>query len=327
MRRRVFIAGLGATAAWPLAARAQAKQYRIGFLSPTDFAPGSVPGRLADGVLAQLGASGYVLGTNLAVEKRGAETHLDRLPDLVQELVAAKISVIVAASYPAAAAAKQGAGSTPIVISGAGDPEKTGLVATLARPGGNLTGFSDVATELAPKRLGLLKEAVPGLRRVAMLWNANDPGMTTRYESTAAAAKVLGLAVQPLGVREPDDFGEAFAAMERDTPDGLFMVADVLTTLNRKRVYDFAAEHRIPAIYERDTFARDGGLMSYGPDPTETIERVAGLVDRILKGASPADLPVERPTRFRFVINLKTAKALGLTIPAGVLATADEVIE
>jgi putative tryptophan/tyrosine transport system substrate-binding protein len=160
-----------------------------------------------------------------------------------------------------------------------------------------------------------------------MLWNANDLGMSMRYEASAAAARKLGISVESLGVREPNDFDDAFRAMERDKPDGLLMVADALTTLNRKRVYEFASAHHLAAIYEYDNFARDGGLMSYGPDRAETEERVASLIDRLLKGANPANLPLEQPTRFRLVINLKTAKALGLAIPSALLASADEVIE
>jgi len=160
-----------------------------------------------------------------------------------------------------------------------------------------------------------------------MLWNAKDLGMTMRYEASAAAAKELGVTVESFGVREPDDFADAFLAMERDKPDGLLMVADSLTFLNRKRIFDFTAKYGLPAIYETDAFARDGGLMSYGPDGAETAQRAASLVERILKGAKPADLPLEQPTHFRLVINLKTAKALGLTIPQSLLARADEVIE
>jgi putative tryptophan/tyrosine transport system substrate-binding protein len=160
-----------------------------------------------------------------------------------------------------------------------------------------------------------------------MLWNANDLGMSMRYEASAAAARKLGISVESLGVREPNDFDDAFRAMERDKPDGLLMVADALTTLNRKRVYEFAAAHHLAAIYEYDNFARDGGLMSYGPDREETEERVASLIDRLLKGANPANLPLEQPTRFRLVINLNTARALNLTIPPSLLARADEVIE
>lgn len=201
------------------------------------------------------------------------------------------------------------------------------LVASLNRPGGSITGISDVAAELAPKRLELLQLAAPQLQRVAMLWNAGDLGMTTRYQASADAAKTLNITVQALGVREPKDFEDIFAAMEHSMPDGLIMLADAVTTPNRKCVFDFAAKHRLPAIYESDNFARDGGLMSYGPDGTETAERGANLVLRILKGEKPADLPLEQPTRFRLVYNLKTAKALGLAISQALLARADEIIE
>jgi len=303
------------------------KLYRVGFLSPGGFAPGTNPGRLTEEIARRLAQSGFTAGANLELVKRGAEGHYDRLPGLVAELVAAKVDVIVTFSYPGAAAAKQGTSTIPTVMFGTGDPVKTHLVASLNRPGGNVTGISDVAAELAPKRLEYLKEAAPKLRRVAMLWNANDLGMTMRYEASAAAAKELGVTVQSLGVREPDDFRDAFGAMERDKPDGLLMVADALTFLNRKRVFNFAAEHRLPVIYEASAFAHDGGLMSYGPDENEAAERGANLVLRILKGEKPADLPLEQPTRFRLVINLKTAKALGLGVPPGLLVAADEVIE
>jgi putative ABC transport system substrate-binding protein len=329
MRRRRFLAlAVGLPVLLSRSAGTQAARlYRIGFLSPVNFAPGSASANLADGMIHRLEQLGYVRGTNLEVETRGADRNLERLPGLVEELAAQRVDVIVANSYPAAAAAKQRTGTIGIVVINAGDPVKTGLVASLKQPGGNVTGISDVAAELAPKRLELLKETVPGLKRVAMLWNANDLGMTMRYEASAAVAKELGVVVQPLGVREPSDFEDAFAAMSRDVPDGLLMVSDTLTFLNRKRVYDFAAARRLPAIYEDERYARDSGLMSYGPDPVETVERAASLVDRLLKGANPAELPLEQPTRFHLVVNLKTAKALGITVPQSILARADEVIE
>jgi putative ABC transport system substrate-binding protein len=329
MKRHRLVLTIIATALFfvlPLQAQTT-KLYRIGFLSPGGFGSGTVPGRLSEEFAHQLAQSGFTVGVNLELVKRGAEGHFERLPALVAELVAAKVDVIVTFSYPAAAAAKEGTSTIPIVMFNGGDPVKTHLVDSLNRPGGNLTGISDVAAELAPKRLGLLKEAVPKLQRVAMLWNAKDLGMTKRYEASAAVAKDLGVAVLSFGVGEPNDFGDAFEAMERDKPDGLLMVADALTFLNRKRVFDFAAEHRLPAIYETSAFVRDGGLMSYGPDEKETAEHGASLVLRVLKGEKPADLPFEQPTRFRLVVNLKTAKALGLTVPPGLLVAADEVIE
>ena len=330
MRRREFITLLGSAAVWPLTARAQlvtqaAKVYHLGFIGPGN--PEADANRVVASLLNGLAQRGYVLGGNLTLERRGAQFQVERLPGLLDELVASKVDVIVTTSYPAALAAKHGTRVVPIVAVGTGDPVGTGLIDSLARPGGNITGISDVAAELAPKRLELLKDLAPALRRVAMLWNASDLGMTMRYRATAAAAQTLGVAVQTLGVREPDDFNDAFAAMTREPPDGILMVSDALTQLNRKRVFEFASAHRLPAIYETEYLARDGGLMSYGPDTEEIFDRVAVLVDRILKGADPANLPFEQPTRFRLVINLKTAKALGLEVPPTLLARADEVIE
>jgi putative tryptophan/tyrosine transport system substrate-binding protein len=197
----------------------------------------------------------------------------------------------------------------------------------LTHPGGNLTGISDDATMLTSKRLQLLKELSPALRKVAMVWNADDLGMTLRYNGSARSAQALGVQVQALGVREPNDFEEAFSAMKQDRPDAILMIADSLTNLNRKRVFEFAAAEKLPAIYEYDFLVRDGGLMSYGPDLTETFERAAALVDRIFSGANPADIPFERPTRYPFLLNLKTARTIGIEVPAQLLALADEVIE
>jgi putative ABC transport system substrate-binding protein len=232
----------------------------------------------------------------------------------------------VAWGYPVVLAAK--ASGIPTVVGfGVGDPVATGLAESLAQPAGNITGISDVATTLSTKRLGLLKDSVPKLRRVAMLWNKDDLGMSLRYEASAKAAQAIGVEVQAVGVREPDDFNEAFSVMNREPPDAILMVSDSLTMLNRKRVFDYAAAQRLPAIYEYDELVREGGLMSYGPDLKESFERAASMVDRIFKGAKPADLPFEQPTRYLFVINLKTAKTIGLELPPTLLALADEVIE
>jgi putative tryptophan/tyrosine transport system substrate-binding protein len=304
------------------AAQTVPRVYHLGLLGCG--APPSDTNDNVAGLVRGLTQRGYVLDRNVTFERRGAQFHFDRLPGLVDELVANKVDVIVALCYPAAAAAEQGTKTIPIVSSGT---SAAGLVNSLSRPGGNLTGMSDLADELAAKRLQLLKEAVPSLRQVAMLYNATDFGMTQRYQVSAAAAQTLGLTVLPLGVREPEGFDEAFAAMTRDPPDGLFMVTDALTSLNRRRVFDFAAAHRMPAMYEYEPIVRDGGLMSYGPDMDELQGHVAGLIERIFKGAKPAELPFEQPTLFRFVINLKTAKSLGLEIPPSLLARADEVIE
>ena len=327
MRRRNVIQILGGAlvaAPWWAQAQTEPKVHRIGLLS----APGPVGDASPFGaqLIRGLAQQGYALGRNLVFERRAAEGRLERLPRLVAELVASKVDVIVTFGYPPALAAKQGT-TIPVVSFGAGDPVATGLVDGLARPGGNVTGVSDVASELSAKRMELLKDTAPGLRRVAMLWNADDRGMTLRYGASEVAANTMGLIVQPLGVREPDDFEQAFATMNRERPDAILMISDSLTMLNRKRVFEFAAAHRLPAIYEFDFVVREGGLMSYSMDLEEAFGRVAVLVARILKGAKPAELPFEQPTRFRFVLNLKTAKAIGLEVPPTVLARADEVIE
>lgn len=325
MRRRDFLTLLGGAVAWPhpVIGQSPSKVYRVGLLS----AGGPIADNSPQGaaLIRGLTKRGYNLGRNLAFERRGADVHIDRLPRLVDELVASKVDVIVTFGYPAAAACKQRT-TLPIVVVLV-DPVGTGLAESLARPGANLTGISDVSAEVTPKRMALLKEVAPQLQRVAMLWNANDLGMTLRYRASQAVAEALGISVQQLGVREPNDFDLAFGAMTRDRPDAILMVTDSLTILNRRRVFDFAAAHRLPAIYEFDFLVREGGLMSYGPDQDETFDRVAALIDRILHGAKPAELPFEQPTRFRFVLNLTTAKSLGLTVSPRLLVQADEAIE
>ena len=327
MRRRDVIQLLaGAMVAAPCGATAQtpAKTYRLGTLTVgPPIAPNAGTGAM---LIEGLAKRGYTLGQNLAYEARGAAGNVSQTANLMQELKAANVDVVVTVSYPAAAAAKA-SGVATVIASGSGDPVKTGLVASLARPGGNVTGISDDAAALSTKRLGLLKAVSPQLRKVAMLWNKDDLGMSQRYDASAQAAQTLGVTVQPLGVRQPDDFNEAFAAMNRDPPDAILMVTDSLTLLNRKRVFDYAAEHKLPAIYEQDFMARDGGLMSYGADAQESFDRAAALAAKIFNGANPADLPFELPTRYLFVINLKTAKAMNFTMPNNALALADEVIE
>jgi len=267
-----------------------------------------------------------VQGKNIVYEARGASGKLDQVVKLALELKTANVDAIVTLSYPAAVAAKA-TGIATVVASGSGDPVATGLVERLSHPGGNVTGIADDAAALSTKRLSLLKSMVPKLRRVAMLWNKDDLGMSLRYQASAKAAQGLDVEVQALGVREPDDFNDAFAAMTKEMPDAILMVSDALTLLNRKRVIEFAAEHKLPAVYEADDIVRDGGLMSYGADARESFARAAAIVDQIFKGAKPADLPVEQPTRYLFVINLKTAKSIGLEVPPTVSALADEFIE
>lgn len=309
-----------------LAARAVAQPtrvYRVGLVSVGAAGAGIVGPAMAQNFARR----GYTADRNIVFERRAAQGKLDLLPGFIDELVAAHVDVIVTQGYPAAKAAKERAGSTPIVVTNSGDPVDTGLAASFTHPGGNLTGVSDLASELSAKRLTLLKEAAPGVQRVAVLWNADDLGMTLRYRAAEVEASRLGLSIQPLGVREPDDFHTAFSGMRKAPPDAVLMVTDILTVLNRKRVIDFTADHRIPAIYEYAFLARDGGLMAYGPDVEAIFDRAAGLADRILKGDNPADLPLELPTRFQFAVNLHTAAAIGLAIPESILVRADEVIE
>ena len=322
MRRREFIAGCCASAAWPLAGRAQqqARTYRVGLLASRPIGEGEERRKAIKEVLA---AHDFVEGRNLLFEPRWG----DSLSENVEALKAARVDAIITFGYPAALAAKTSAKDVPIVCTGAGDPVATGLAQSLARPVGNLTGVTELATELSAKRLEILKEAVPNLKTVAMLFNAADLGMTLRSRAAEAAAKILDVSVQSFGVREPSDFGNAFAEMTRSRPDAMLMVSDTLTGLNRKRVMEFAANNRLPAIYEFGFLAREGGLMSYGPNLRETGERVGDLVTHILRGARPADLPLEQPTHFEFIVNLKTANSIGLIIPPALLLRADEVIE
>jgi putative ABC transport system substrate-binding protein len=299
------------------------KVYRVGLFT----AGAAETGLLGPGIVGSFTRRGYVVDRDIVFERRAAQGQLDRLPGLIDELVAAHVDVIITSGYPAALAAKERAGEIPIVVTNSGDPIATGLAASFSRPGGNVTGISDVASELSAKRLALLKEAVPGLRNVAVLWNADDFGMTLRYQAAEVEAKRLGMMIMPLGVHAPDDFDTAFAEMGKTPPDAILMVTDVLTILNRKRVMQYADEHRLPAVYEFASLVHDGGLMAYGPDIDTIFDRAAGLADRILKGARPGDLPLELPTRFQFAINLKTARAIGLNFPEAIVLRADDVIE
>jgi ABC-type uncharacterized transport system substrate-binding protein len=327
MRRRDFVQLLGgAMIAVPRGATAQTapRTYRLATLNPR--APITADSPFGSILVRELAQRGYRLGQNLVFDARGADGKVAFLPQLARDLAASKVDAVVASNYPTAVALKH-TGVPTVVAAGAGDPVATGLIDGLARPGGNITGISDDATTLTTKRLGLLMGAVPNLRKVAMLWNKNDLAMTLRYEASAKAAVMLGVTVQPLGVGEPNDFDEAFAAMNREPPDAILMVSDTLVVLNRKRVFDYSVARRLPAIYENDSYVRDGGLMSYGADLIESYTQAASLVDRIFKGARPADLPFEQPTRYLFVLNLKTARLIGLELPATLLALADEVIE
>jgi putative ABC transport system substrate-binding protein len=323
MKRRVLLSSLAGAALTPTA-RAQTKVYRVGILTPAlPLEPDKPPAKFLVQALAQ---RGYKVGENLNVTARGLRGQNAQVPAMLQQFKVEGIDVLVTGGYPPTLGAKD-AGIPTVVFQGAGDPVATHLVDSLARPGGTLTGISDDATALSIKRLSFLKELNPKLAKVAMLWNRDDLGMSLRYKASADAAQSMGITVQALGVREPDDFEGVFEAMKREPPDAILMVSDSLTMLNRKRVIDYAAASRLPAIYEYDSLVHEGGLMSYGPDIRESFERAAALVERILKGAKPAELPFEEPTRYPFVINLKTAKAIGLTLPPTLLARADDVIE
>jgi putative ABC transport system substrate-binding protein len=326
LNRRSFIAAttLGLIAA-PLgaAAKPRGKIWRVGFLSGGARPEGgAVPPPLRE-ALRQLG---YVETQNVVYLGRYAEAQQERLPRLAAELVELKADVIVTAGGPATTAARN-AGPIPIVMALVGDADGLGLIESLAHPGGTVTGVTDQSVELSAKRLELLTQAVPKATRIAVLWNADDLGMTLRYREVEKAAQALRVTVQPLGVREPNDFETAFSAMTSHRPDALFLVTDALTLLNRKRVIEFARVHRIPAMYEVERLVVEGGLMSYGADQAENFRRAASYVDRIFRGAAPGSLPVERPSRYYLAVNLKTARALNLTIPQSLLLRADQIVE
>jgi putative ABC transport system substrate-binding protein len=317
--------------AGPLAADAQqsAKVPRIGMLVASS--PESPTGRAVRDAFRQgLRELGYVEGQTIALELRWAEGKLERFPDLAAELARLKVDVIVVGNRPAALAVKHVAPTIPIVVGVMQDPVTDGLVQSLARPGGNVTGLTLLAPELVPKRLQLLKEAVPGVSRVAALWHPAAHGertMRDMVKDTEVAARTLGVQLQLLGVAGPNDFDMAFSAMTRERADALIVFAGPILYGEHRRIVDLAAKHRLPAIYAWREAVDSGGLMSYGANIPDLFRRAATYVGKILKGAKPADLPVEQPTKFELVVNLKTAKALGLTIPASLLVRADQVIE
>jgi putative tryptophan/tyrosine transport system substrate-binding protein len=317
-----ILAGLWAVPA--LGAQQPPKVPRLGLLF---FPSRPAHAHLAEAFRQGLRELGYIEGQNIAIEYRYAEGRVDRLAGLAAELVALKVDVIVTAGSPPIKAAGQATTTIPIIFAAAGDPVAAGHVASLARPGGNITGLSILGTELSGKRLQLLKESSPRAHRVALLFNPHDLGMRIREAEGHAAGRALGIEIRSLEVREESDLDGAFLAMTKDRPDAFLTVVDAVTLQHRRRIVDFAATNRLPAMYETKTFVESGGLMSYGPSIAENYRRAATYVDKILKGARPADLPVEQPTRFELVVNLKTAKALGLTIPPSILVRADQVIQ
>jgi putative ABC transport system substrate-binding protein len=270
---------------------------------------------------------GYVEGKNITIVYRSAEEKFERLPALVHELIGLKVDVLVMSSTPSAQAAKKTTSTIPIVFIGVSDPVALGLVDSLARPGGNVTGFTGMTWELAGKRLELLKETVPKLSRVAVLWDPRDPNAAGSWKESQLPARELGMQLFSMEVSSADKYESAFKEATKAGSAALAVSGSALAVSNRKQIVDLAAKTRLPAIYHRGDFVANGGLMSYGADQIEPYRRVAVYVDKILKGAKPADLPVEQPTKFELVINLKTAKALGLTIPPIVLTRATKVVK
>src|SRR5262245_49218150 len=310
------------------AAEAQeaAKVARIGYLSTNLAASPHLPEAFRQG----LRDLGYVEGRNVVIEYRGAEGKRERLPALEAALVALKVDVLVAITTLEALAAKQATSTIPIVFAAVADPVTSGFVTSLARPGGNVTGLSLLAPEIVGKRLELLTQAVPGISRVAFLWYPRAVGERTERDflkGTDVAARALGVRLQVVEARGPENFDRAFSEMNTARADALTVSGAAMFSNERRRLVDLAAKHRLPTVYAWREFVEAGGLMSYGPNVADSFRRAATYVDKILKGAKAGDLPVEQPTKFELVINLKTAKALGLTIPQSILARADQVIE
>jgi len=324
MRRRELVTGLGCVAAaWPLTGRAQqvGKIYRIGILEPIPAARNAVN---FNALLKGLRDLGYFEGRNLVIEYRSADGRAERFPDLASELIGLKVDLIIARGTPATTAAKT-AGTIPVVMATMGGPGA--IVASFANPGGNITGMITFSTELTAKRVEILKELVPGLSRVALLHNMSNPAVPPEWEETKAAARALGLQAELLDVRSQSDLNGALEVAVRQHVDALVIGADGLTQMYQQTIVDFVARNRLPAVYPAREFVDAGGLIAYAVNYPDLYFRLASFVDKILKGVKPGELPVEQPTKFELVINAKTAKTLGLTIPPMLLARADEVIE
>jgi putative ABC transport system substrate-binding protein len=318
-----IVAGLSLViAAVDLGAQPRDKIARIGFLHP-----GAPPNTSADMFRQSLGELGYVEGRSVAIEFRWAESQLDRLPRLAAELVDLKVDVIVVGTLPAIKAVAQATKTLPIVMTVVADPVADGLVKSLAHPGGNITGLTLISPELSGKRIELLRDAVPRLARLAVLWNPANPVHTETLRDSEAKARILGLQTLSLPVRHPEDLARAFVAATRERASGLFILDDTFLFLERQRIVDLAIRNRLPTVSGISGFADAGALLTYGARQAELYRRAAIFVDRILRGARPANLPIEQPTSFELVLNLKTAKSLGLTIPESLLQRADRLIE
>jgi ABC-type uncharacterized transport system substrate-binding protein len=323
MRRRDFMAIVSsALAARPLGAYAQepGKVWRMGFI-------GQGYEKFYDALFEGLRDFGYTEGRNLVVERRYAEGHAERFPEFAAEMVRLKVDIIVVSTTPAALAVKNATTTIPVVFPNAISPVESGVVASLAHPGGNVTGGAAQTAILSTKRLDILKGVVPGLSRGAVLWNAANPALAYPWRQTQSAAHELGVTLQSLEVRNPDDIQSAFAIMAQEHFDALIVLQDALTLQHRREIIDFAIQSRLPGMFVAKEWVAAGGLMSYGESLSDMYRRGAYFVDKILKGAKPADLPVEQVTKFELILNLKTAKAMGLTSPEAFLATADDVIE
>jgi len=325
LKRREFITLLGGAAAWPLAARAQqpAKLPTIGYLGAATLPSESQ--RMA-AFVQRLRELGWIEGRTVVIDYRWAEGRSERVADIAAEFVQDKVDLIFATGTEAALAAKKATALIPIVFPVAGDPLGSGMVASLARPGGNVTGLSNLAADLAAKRLEILRDVFPGLNRLAIMANVSSPGSVLEMDEFQEAARALRLEVVPLEIRRTEDIAPALESL-KGRVEALYVVGDPLANLNRVRINTFALVARLPTIYVQREYVEAGGLMSYGPNYAALFRRAADYVDKILRGAKPADLPVEQPTQFDLVINLVTARALGLTVPPTLLARADEVIE
>jgi putative tryptophan/tyrosine transport system substrate-binding protein len=320
MRRREFITLIGGAAIWPLAARAQQRTHVVGLLASQPLPP-------VERFVRRLREYGYVEGQNLRLVRRFAEGHDERYPAMAAELTALPVDMIVTWGTPAALAAKQATSSIPVVMGAIGDPVSVGLVSNLARPGGNITGFAAQNVDLEGKRLELLKDLLPQLSRVAMLANAANPLVDASMRNLRSTAEQLRINFDIFDVRSSGEIEAALQRLNNARPDGVLIASDLLLLTQRSEITEFLAKNRLPAVYPFREYAGVGGLMIHGANLGNLFERAAGYVDRILKGAKPADLPVQLATEFELIINLKTAAAMGLTVPPTLIARADEVIE